>query len=160
MRIFIFILVLILLNWARRVEEDFSSWNENNIQKQFDLIQIKVTDNKTPPTPTVIKPRTAWLLRRKKRWRMWLRSRVCPYGAGDPWRRRRTNRSRSHPPCLIKFLCVHKLSVCACVRAYVSVCVLVTFQEVITAGKVTYTPTTPVKTQNLKTYPLRDFHHG
>lgn len=91
---------------------------------------------------------------------MWLRSRVCPYGAGDPWRRRRTDRSRSHPPCLIKFLCVHKLSVCACVRAYVSVCVLVTFQEVITAGKVTYMPTTPVKTQNLKTYPLRDFHHG
>lgn len=37
---------------------------------------------------------------------------------------------------------------------------LVTFQEVITAGKVTYTPTTPVKTQNLKTYPLSDFHHG
>lgn len=63
-------------------------------------------------------------------------------------------------PCLIKFLCVHKLSVCACVRAYVSVCVLVTFQEVITAGKVTYTPTTPVKTQNLKTYPLSDFHDG
>lgn len=59
------------------------------------------------------------LLRTERRWRM-LRSRACPYGAGDPWRRRRTHRSVSHP------LLPHQVSLCAHLWVCLCVCVFET----------------------------------